>query len=1254
MFGPAPQPLHLRPTLLALAACAALSPHAAWALDLMQAPPGTVQPYVAPNVILSLDDSTSMKAKDMVLKDPTKPYHSQNNPYTKTRVQVLKDALKEVFEDKDLIPDGKMRLAWQTLGDCTKVDNKKWAPPLGTTAATVTGVNNPNVMRVLEGTHRDNFLKYAANFTSCTSTPTHYMVKRADEYMRAEVHRNGPWATKPGDPSGTPEYLGCRRNYHILLTDGDWNGTYDGSENINTTPINFDNQDTDNNINGASKSGNNSRPVKTYPSFKLPDGTAYKRSDPQTWVYRDIDFPTWSSWHPGYESQYISTLSDWTFKSWADPLQPSSALTGSIAPAPEYDKAPAEEIFTNRVSGRTATLKKYWNPRYNPATWPHMVTFTIGFSEDSLPENQLRPVGKDNEWKGNIGKYWNPNLSKPLWNEDGPFVDTTNGNNGKLVRPTSTLPYGYDGSFADYASGWAQWHAVKGGEAVEDMWHAAINGRGQFYAVEKGEDLKEAFRQIIRTINTDVQPDITSTATSGSNTSRNDVGKFTGNFEPKNAWKGFVTADAVKNDGTTEPIAGWGGQNTAQKLDALSSVSSRLILSWSDQWVGSKPKGGVPFLWASNQNYLSTEQKLALQKGTDGIDGGASAGESRLNYIRGDQSKEGTDGPNGYTSTKPYRQRKSRQGDIVNSVIWYTGAPVSNYSFKGYTAFIRTAKMRTPMIYVGGNDGMLHGFSAQDGSEKIAYVPQGVIPSLNQLTAPAYNQRHRYFVDGSPMTGDVNVSTDPEAPDWRTLLVGSLGAGGKGYFVLDVSDPDAFSAGQAANLAMLDRTRSVEAGVPDCTLSTLSSGQKAACNKAVEEDRDIGHITAQPVLDENNPLRTTQIIRLNNDRWAVVMGNGYNSANQRPVLLIQYLDGNRELLRIAAASADATGTGKAQDNGLMAPRLVDLDGDGRYDIAYAGDNQGNLWKFDLTSSDATQWGVAFSGSPLFSAQGGTQGSPNSRTLAQPVTAVPTVRANDRIRTVGTGPSAKKVPVGGMMVAFGTGRNVIKADENDRNMHTLYAVLDNTRYRRVGSGASERLEVHPGSGTCSPVPAADCVPAPAALGTGVAQAKLVSRKIEEVSNGAFGRVLATTELDWGSHNGWYMDFPTVGERLLKPMEFYEGSNLMTVFSQVPAKGSDVAADVESCESSSVDEERQYMTLINIMDGKRPSIQLMDINGDGLYNASDANVSRRQVPPGSITLIGQTSSTAVLDKKNSKVTNLRHLPENSLRPSWRQLR
>lgn len=94
-------------------------------------------------------------------------------------------------------------------------------------------------------------------------------------------------------------------------------------------------------------------------------------------------------------------------------------------------------------------------------------------------------------------------------------------------------------------------------------------------------------------------------------------------------------------------------------------------------------------------------------------------------------------------------------------------------------------------------------------------------------------------------------------------------------------------------------------------------------------------------------------------------------------------------------------------------------------------------------------------------------------------------ANDRVKTVGTGPTATTVAVGGMMVAFGTGRNVDKYDASNRDVQSLYSVLDNTHTACITTPLGKRLEVHPGAGTCPSSP--NCVPAPTALGTGVATA-----------------------------------------------------------------------------------------------------------------------------------------------------------------------
>jgi len=1052
------------------------------------------------------------------------------------------------------------------------------------------------------GTQRKNFLDFVDNLKATNGTPSHLMFSQADAYMRQPLSKNSPWSGNPGgSDTASTTYLGCRRNYHIMMTDGRWNGTETGESQDDNTK-----------------------------NKTLPDQTVYGSSSASTRPYNNL-----------YSDSYSNTLADWAFYSWSEPLQ-STGLTGSPQPTTEYDKAPTTENFGKDSKNKDAILNRFWNPRYNPATWAHMVTYTIGFS--------------------NVAVTW-PGAPD-------------------IIAPTNKVPFGYDGSFPDFITGNKSWPNLDSeNKRSLDLWHAALNGRGRFYAVEKGEDLEKAFREIFGQINTQTDPDMTSTATSGSNNTRYDVGKFTGNYEPKNGWKGFIKAETVRTDGSTISTPGWNGQNTADKLDALNATgatintSNRLILSWSDKWVTDKYKGGVLFQWATDDSKLSSTQKSWLQKKPDGsgTDEGATAGQNRLNFIRGERTLEGSEST-GYTASKPFRERKSIQGDIINSIIWFTGPPSSNYPLRGYADFTRSQRARTPMIYAGGNDGMLHGFSATDGSEKIAYIPQGIIPSLGRLTDPTYNQKHRNFVDGSPMTGDIytgsNIETDTNpGSNWKTMLVGSLGAGGKGYFVLDVTTPGGFATTDASTLVKLDRTRSTDSAMnaataPNCALTGMTSTEQAACAKAVLEDRDIGNIIATPVADENNPMRTTQIARMNNNRWAVVMGNGYNSTTQRPVLLIQYLDGDMALKRIpvvgtidASLTDIGTGSGIANDNGLAAPRLIDLNGDGLPDIAYAGDNQGNMWKFDLTSADASNWGVALNGRPLFTAQG--PASLNSaRTLAQPITAPPTVRANDRKMTIGTGADRKTIAIGGMMVAFGTGRNATKADENNRNVQTIYSVLDNTRYNLITTSLGPRLQVNSGNASCTS-PNGTCIPVPKALGTGVTTAALAQQTITELDNGQFGTVGASNDDNklsastWANYNGWYLDLPAVGERQLKPMEFYDGSNILTIYSQVPAKGTDVDPNVESCESSTVDEERQYRTFINIMDGLRPSVQIVDKNNDGLYNALDLNVSRVKVSKGSHTLVTQKNKIADIDTKNAKEM-LARMPEQSLRPSWRQLR
>ena len=178
-------PAHLRKTLLALAVGTMLAPQAAWALNLVQAPPGTVQPYVTPNVIISVDDSGSMAYRldkeGSTSDNVTTPLADGTWPVTRKRINVLKYALKSIFDpadpnyDNTLLPDKKIRLAWQVMHNNGKSNN---ADNVNSTTM------NTNSMRPLEGAHRANFLSFVSNLSANGGTPSHLMFKQADEYMR--------------------------------------------------------------------------------------------------------------------------------------------------------------------------------------------------------------------------------------------------------------------------------------------------------------------------------------------------------------------------------------------------------------------------------------------------------------------------------------------------------------------------------------------------------------------------------------------------------------------------------------------------------------------------------------------------------------------------------------------------------------------------------------------------------------------------------------------------------------------------------------------------------------------------------------------------------------------------------------------------------------------------------------------------------------------------------------------------------------
>lgn len=426
---------------------------------------------------------------------------------------------------------------------------------------------------------------------------------------------------------------------------------------------------------------------------------------------------------------------------------------------------------------------------------------------------------------------------------------------------------------------------------IDDLLHAAVNSRGGFFSASNPEVFASELANTLSTIAERVgtSSNIAATAINSLQTESNlyqaryIAGEWSGDL-----WA-YDTSD------TSTPL--W------KATDQMPAPAARKIFYGADNGAAKE------FLWTN----LSTAERLAL------------TGGDVLNYVRGDSSKEKRNGGS-------FRNRIRILGDLVNSSPELVEAPYDlnfqRYGWTGaasYRAFLQSAASRPAMIYVGANDGMLHGFNADNGTEVFAYIPKSVmdpLPSsttnvLNLYAQPNYS--HRYSVDGSPVVADVYINNS-----WRSILLGSQGRGGNGLFALDVTNPAAIST---ANV-LWDKTYA-----------------------------ELGQY-----------LGTPQITRTKNGTWVAIVGYGYNNTTQQSGIMIINLADGTVLKKIA------TGVGTSSDpNGMSEVNLLDIDNDGNTDWVFGADYHGYVWKFDLSASSESAWALAYNGQPLFQAKNGSGG-----------------------------------------------------------------------------------------------------------------------------------------------------------------------------------------------------------------------------------------------------------------------------------------
>lgn len=939
------------------------------------------------------------------------------------------------------LPDG-ARVAWQAINSC----NSFSSTCSGWTRSGVSFTAVPHVIRrwigtptnAADATHKQNFYKWVMRLPASGGTPLRTAAGRVGAYFKTSGN-NSPYGLDPNQSTTVsgPEYS-CRPNFQILMTDGIWNSDSDSGGYCSGSPCN----DQD----GTARA--------------LPDGATY--SPAATPIYR------------GSSS---NNLADIAFHYWATDLRPD--LANNLVP-----------YFIDR-SGTAA--QQYWNPKNDPATWQHLVTFTVGLGL-TRSMNVTTPV--DIRWGG--GTYAAP-------------------------------------GYPNLLSGAGSWPATASNASpgnVYDLWHAAINSRGQSFAAERPEELSIALNTALNRI---LERESAAAALATNSTRlTTDTLLFQARLNSGD-WTGRLTAYRINVDGTLgSPV--WEATDSGK----IAPYGTRKIYTWNGS-------GGMNFTQA------------------DLVGAGlwpASATPGLFDYLRGDDSGEQKNGGS-------FRNRSVRLGDIVNSDPVFVGA--ENFGYAGlpegltagptpYRSFLTAKQSRRKMLYVGANDGMLHAFDALTGEERFAYVPGAVIPNLASLADPAY--AHRYFVDGSPTAWDAFVGGA-----WKTVLIGTTGAGAKSIFALDVTDPDAFDAGKVLwEINASTPTRARDAAPPNYA-------------------GDLGFTLGQGV-----------VVKLNNGEWGVVFGNGYRSANDRAVLyIVRAADGT--LIR----KIDTGVGGAATPNGLGTPTLHDANGDNVYDYAYATDMLGNVWKFDLTSSNPTTWGIAFgaasgfpSGAPLFQARnagGQVQPIQAKVELARPPLGVP-----------------------GVIVLFGTGRFFTTTDNIDTTGQSFYGILDNGT--RV---------------------------------TSTDRSQLVQQTVSTVNVDFRGvltplRDVSTNPIDWTTKRGWYLDLPVSKERVIGPAIVRTGRVIFTTL--VPSD--------DPCNFGG----SGWLMEVDAKSGGKLPYSVFDTNGDGLVNDADTRVAGVPLTVGIVkqplVLEGTPTAQKVMSGTSGNIQIERNRTFNRLgRDSWREL-
>lgn len=484
------------------------------------------------------------------------------------------------------------------------------------------------------------------------------------------------------------------------------------------------------------------------------------------------------------------------------------------------------------------------------------------------------------------------------------------------------------------------------------------------------------------------------------------AGVFQARFNPvANYWSGRLLkyALSLSADKTKLVIADnptWEAGDVLTKQTKIDNGASRNIIIGSP--VGTQTTiAPSEFKWGVLATAHQTELNTNIANIVDTL------GSDRLDYIRGDRSKE----ISAAVPTNTFRPRDIVLGDIVNSGLVYQGSPSGSITDASYEAFYASNKSREPVVFVNANDGMLHAFKNTDGKESFAYIPGFLANKLSNL--PDQDYSHISMADATPGIGEAQIGST-----WKSVLVSGVGGGAQGVYAIDVTNPSTFTKDNV----MWEFT-----------------------------DRDhpaMGNVIGSPRIVK---IRTTNSsVTPAVYKWYAVVASGVNNyatdaypntgGNSNPSIFLLDLSfkplgssGWVEGANFWRIELPQTSTAIAK--GLAGFTVTNNFNTSSLESLYAGDMQGNVWKLDFSVNGSSNLGTnAVTNLDKFNLGGGSTPffiAKDSANNLQPITGEPVITngtSGTKIVSLGTG---KFLEVSDTVVPLTTGASFYTLLDQDK-------------------------------------------------------------------------------------------------------------------------------------------------------------------------------------------------------------------------------